>query len=478
MNEISRRPQPTGSTGSVARYFRYPEEVREEFIQTDDIEFRDGSRVTAAEVWEYLTKVGPVKYPVLYDDSDNFFGRLSRDFTLPANLKGAYLQMTLHDRMTKARAQGHPIVFVQGGQPFDAYYAAGAVALRPALVGQWARRQREGLTRNQDLVESAAAKQKAYHAISFEICNSGGYEHIQEGDVPVDLVAPITTLRCSDVPYGAEAHRHGPRKDDVELLIVDYPMAHQKDKEWAIQYFADNLRLLVKKIDSLTGRTTTEDDLALTIKRHNEGRRLAQEIAELWWSAEHPPTNGQDRAFLALLGLLDFHGDPVASLSVLREAKRSIERRVQQGHRAEGVKENAARLFVLGSCVSPNSVRTEEAGGIIVGKDDGWSDVTTLVDESGEPYYELAKAALSLPYEQSLTERARWTAEQIRKSRAAGVVFLYKWGCNTQSAVAAPLLDEIRAQTGVPGIVIEDDNWNTSTEQTQNRVNAFVEMVS
>ena len=332
MNEISRRPQPTGSTGSVARYFRYPEEVREEFIQTDDIEFRDGSRVTAAEVWEYLTKVGPVKYPVLYDDSDNFFGRLSRDFTLPANLKGAYLQMTLHDRMTKARAQGHPIVFVQGGQPFDAYYAAGAVALRPALVGQWARRQREGLTRNQDLVESAAAKQKAYHAISFEICNSGGYEHIQEGDVPVDLVAPITTLRCSDVPYGAEAHRHGPRKDDVELLIVDYPLGDQKNKEWAIQYFADNLRRLVKKIDSLTGRTTTEDDLALTIKRHNEGRRLAQEIAELWWSAEHPPTNGQDRAFLALLGLLDFHGDPVASLSVLREAKRSIERRVQQGH--------------------------------------------------------------------------------------------------------------------------------------------------
>ena len=58
------------------------------------------------------------------------------------------------------------------------------------------------------------------------------------------------------------------------------------------------------------------------------------------------------------------------------------------------------------------------------------------------------------------------------------MVFLYKWGCNTQSAIAAPLIDEIRAQSGVPGIIIEDDMWNTSTEQVQNRVSAFVEMVA
>jgi hypothetical protein len=60
-------------------YFRYPEDIREEFIQTGDIEFRDGSRVTAAEVWDYLTRVGPVKYPNLYDNSKLFTSRLSRD---------------------------------------------------------------------------------------------------------------------------------------------------------------------------------------------------------------------------------------------------------------------------------------------------------------------------------------------------------------------------------------------------------------
>jgi len=59
MNEISRHIQAS-NIGGTAEYYRYPEEVREEFIQTEGIEFRDGSRVTAAEVWDYLTNVGPV----------------------------------------------------------------------------------------------------------------------------------------------------------------------------------------------------------------------------------------------------------------------------------------------------------------------------------------------------------------------------------------------------------------------------------
>jgi benzoyl-CoA reductase/2-hydroxyglutaryl-CoA dehydratase subunit BcrC/BadD/HgdB len=458
--------------------FRYPDEVRDEFVQTADIEFRDGSRVTAAEVWDYLTKVGPEKFPNLYDNSNLFTGRLSHDVTMPFTLKHNYLLMTMHDRMTKARADGHPIVFVQGGQSVDPYYAAGAIALRPASTGIWARRQREGRSRTQDELESQQEKQKAYSAISFEVCNSAGYEHIQEGNVPADMVAPYTALRCSDVSYGTEAHRHGPRKDEVKLLLVDYPLDRQKDKEWAIKYFADNLRRLTSNIDQLTGRKTTEDDLAREIALHNEGRQLSIDIADLWWSAANPPTNGKDRRDLFQLGGMEVHGDPVASLSILREAKGHIEKRVKEDHKTPGIADEAARLFVCGSCVFPNDFRTEEAGGIIVGNDNHWSDITTLVNESGDPYHELARAVLSYPYEQPLPERAKWTVEQIKKSRTDGVMFLYKWGCNTQSAIARLLVDEIKRLSGVPTIIIEDDMTRTQTEQLQNRVNAFVEMVS
>jgi benzoyl-CoA reductase/2-hydroxyglutaryl-CoA dehydratase subunit BcrC/BadD/HgdB len=478
MNAIVSRRILGSSISDTPEYFRYPDEIRDRFVATDDIEFRDGSRVTATEIWDYLTTVGPVKFPNLYDLSSLYGNRLSQDVTLPTTLKHNYLLMTMHDRMTRARAQGHPIVFVQGGQSVDPYYAAGAIALRPASTGIWARRQREGLSRNQEELEGRADKQKAYNAISFEVCNSAGYEHIQEGTVPADMVAPFTALRCSDVSYGTEAHRHGPRAKEVKLLLVDYPLDHQKDKDWSIRYFADNLRRLTRNIDELTGRTTTEDDLAREIKLHNEGRRLSIELADLWWSADQPPTNGKDRRDLFQLGGMELHGDPVASLSILREARRVIEQRVKDRHLAKGVQKDAARLFVCGSCVFPNDYRTEEAGGIIVGNDNHWSDITTLVDESGEPYHELARAVLSYPYEQPLKDRARWTVEQIKKSRTDGVLFLYKWGCNTQSAIARLLVDEIKAQTGIHTIIIEDDMTRTQTEQLQNRVNAFIEMVS
>lgn len=125
MNEISRRIQRR-RVGDKPVYYRYPDEIREEFIQTDDIEFRDGSRGTAAEVWDCLTGVGPVKFPNLYGDSNLYSRRLSRDVTLPFTLTNNYLAMTLHDRMTRAKVQGHPIVFLQGGQSVDPCYAASA----------------------------------------------------------------------------------------------------------------------------------------------------------------------------------------------------------------------------------------------------------------------------------------------------------------------------------------------------------------
>lgn len=457
--------------------FRYPEELKEQFIKTDDIIFRDGSRVTAAEVWGYLTVEAPIKYPFAFDKSSYYGRRISDDVTLPATLKHNYLLLTLNDRMMKAKKNGTPIAFVQGGQSVDPYYAAGAIALRPASVGIWARGREEGLTLNEEEVRREDEKEKAYRAISFEVCNTAGYEYIQEGDLPVDMIAPYSCLRCSDVSYSLEAHRHGKRKD-VKLFLADYPLDNQKDKEWAVKYFAENIRRLTKEIDGFTGKETTAADLLNEINLHNEGRRLAIEIADLWWSADAPPTNGADRGVLFQMGGMEMHGDPVATLSVLKEAKKYIEERVKSSHKVKGVSDNPARLFVCGSCVFPNNYRTEESGGIIVGNDNHWSDITTLVDETGDPYYNLSKAILSYPYEQAIQERARWTVEQIKKSRADGVLFLYNWGCNTQSAIARMLCDEIKKQAGIPTLIIEHEMRGTQTEQLQNRVNAFIEMLT
>jgi benzoyl-CoA reductase/2-hydroxyglutaryl-CoA dehydratase subunit BcrC/BadD/HgdB len=99
------------------------------------------------------------------------------------------------------------------------------------------------------------------------------------------------------------------------------------------------------------------------------------------------------------------------------------------------------------------------------------------VEEEGDPYYNLSKAILSYPYEQDIETRAAWTIQEIRKSRAHGVLFLYNWGCNTQSAIARMLVDIIKRETSLPTLIIEHEFGASQSEQLQNRVNAFVEMV-
>jgi len=462
-------------SNSTVELYRYPEELKEEFITTEDINFRNGTKASAEEIWHFMTVEAPLRYPHAFTKSSYYHRQLSRDIHLPSSIKHNYLFLTMKDRIEESRRTGTPVVFVQGGQSVDPYYAAGAIALRPASVGMWASGRHEGNTMVGEEVRRMDEKEKAYRAISFEACQTAGYEHIQEGDLPVDMLAPFTCLRCSDVSYGVEAHRHG--KKPIRLFLGDFPMDHQKDKPWAVDYFAHNLHRLTKEIGDLAGREVTDEALRAEIRLHNAGRRLALDTAEAWWSADAPPTNGSDRRAIFQMGGMEMHGDPTASLTVLKEANRYIRERVKNGVKGNGVQDNPGRIFVCGSCVFPNEFRTEEAGGIIVGNDNHWSDISTLVEEEGDPYYNLSQAILSYPYEQDIETRAAWTIQEIRKSRAHGVLFLYNWGCNTQSAIARMLVDIIKRETGLPTLIIEHEFGGSQSEQLQNRVNAFVEMV-
>ncbi|OPX44975.1 benzoyl-CoA reductase subunit C [Ruminiclostridium hungatei] len=461
---------------SDKKLFRYSEENKERFLDSANIKFDDGTEVTPEEIWHYLTVEGPAKYPNSFEINLYQGNRGTRDETLISSLKAQYLSLTLSERMEKAKDKGKTIAFIQGGQAVDPYTAADTIALRPALINSWYAGKTHGETIYQRNLRTRGIKERAYNDMSFEACQTGGYEQIQAGDLRVDIVAPYSVLRCSDVSYGLEAHRHGPNKD-VKLFLADFPMRHQADKKWAIEYFAKNLRRLTKALDEITGKETTEEDLRESIKLHNKGRRLAVELADLWWSADVPPTNGGDRGSLVTLGNLEAHGDAQATLSVLEEARKEIEERVKNGVRGHGVAENPKRLFVLGSCVGLNNYRSEESGAIVVGTDNMWSHLTTIVDEEGDPYYNLAKATLEYPYEQSIEKRALWTVEQIKRSRAEGVIFIHNWGCNTQAAVSRAIVDVIKRETGLPTFISERELGGLQHEQEQNRVNAFIEMV-
>jgi benzoyl-CoA reductase/2-hydroxyglutaryl-CoA dehydratase subunit BcrC/BadD/HgdB len=175
----------------------------------------------------------------------------------------------------------------------------------------------------------------------------------------------------------------------------------------------------------------------------------------------------------------DFVGDPVASVDLLEQSKKEIEERIKNNVKGFGVPDHAKRLFICGSCVGPNAHHAQTAGAIFVGRDDSWSCISVPIEEAGDPYLNIAKSMLAYPYEQRTEKRAEWTADMVKRSRADGVIFMYQWGCNYQSGVARMISDIVKERAGVVTTFVEVGELGRSeaTEQSTNRVEAFIEMV-
>jgi benzoyl-CoA reductase/2-hydroxyglutaryl-CoA dehydratase subunit BcrC/BadD/HgdB len=456
--------------------FSYPEELKSQFIETKSINFKDGTSVSSSQVWKFMTEEGPKRFPFAFDSSANHIGRLSDDVDFFSGIKRGYLTLTLRDRLLMAHEKGVPIVLIQGGQSMDPYYAAGAIPLRPGFIMQWARDMKEGLNLREADIRGMEILESGRKTISVEACNQvAAHAAIDDGVVPVDLIAPYLCLRCSDMAYLVESHRN--KKSNVPSYLVDYPV-DQENKEWAVDYLAAMLHRLTKKISDLAGRETTDKDIHEEIRTENKGRKLARDITEIWWSAKIPPTNSTDFYGIPFLAN-DFVGDPTATLGVLEETKKEVKKRVKHSVKGTGLADDPKRLYVCGSCVGPNPHHIEKAGAVLVGRDDNWSAISTDVRENGNPFENLARAIVSFPYEQPTENRAEWTAGQVKKSRSDGVIFLYNWGCNFQTGVARMMSDIIKEDTGVPTTFIEVGELGRmeALEQSENRVEAFIEML-
>ncbi|MCL4436797.1 MAG: 2-hydroxyacyl-CoA dehydratase family protein [Thaumarchaeota archaeon] len=462
-----------------AKLFTYPERVKSLLEGTGDIVLIDGRRITPSQIWQFMTEEGPRRFPYAFDTRMFHAGRISCDVDFLSGIKYAYIGLTWRDRLLAARKKGIPLVLSEGGsQPRDIYYAAGAVPLRPGVLSQWARDMEEGLDLHQADFRHTAIMDKGRGPITIEACNQiAAHTAIKERILDVDMVAPLLCLRCSDMAYLVESYRGS--RQDIPLHLIDFPVNDQANKEWAVEYLASALRRLTSSISQLTGVKVTEDDLMGEIKLHNKMRKLARDIHELWWSADVPPTNSVDFGGIRTFGSDPCGVDLCSAIDLLEETRREIQKRVKNSIKGAGLIDDPVRLYVCGSCVGPNPAVVERSGGVVVGSDDWSSGFFVNVKEDGDPYVNLSTATLSLPYERPTEARAQWVAEQVRKSRADGLISIHNWGCNFQSAVSRMVADIVKQETGIPAINIEVAELDKveAQEQSQNRVETFIEML-
>lgn len=456
--------------------FRYPERLKEKFIKTEGLEFKNGKKVSAAEIWDFMTIEAPRRFPNAFDKSRRYYGRLSDDVEFFTGIKLGYMALSFRDRLLEAHENGTPIIHVAGGQTVDPYFAAGGIPIVPGPLRGWARDMVEGQSLREADRKANEILESGRNAVSIDACNNpiGSISAIASGIVPVDLIAPYLNLRCTDIGFSVEAFRNSFK--DIPFTLIDYPITQDKDS--AVEYFAAMLRRLIVQIGEIKGKQATEEELLAEIKLENRGRKFAREVADLFWSADLPPVTSSNFGSLVTTGRFS-SGDSLAATQLLEQATIEIKDRIKKQVLAHGVSPDPVRLLASGSCFGLNGEFVESKGGLLVGTDDHLSKIYADVEEVGDPYVNLAKAALTYNYELPSEERAKYVIDLARKSRADGVVCGFNWGCNYQSATARLVADIVKKETGLPTIIIEVAELGRSeaTEQTQNRIESFIEVL-
>ncbi len=456
--------------------FSYPEELKESFVKTAGLEFRDGTKVPSEEIWDFMTIEAPRRFPYAFDLTRRNFGTLSKDVNFFSGIKRGYLSLTLRDRLLKAHDNGTPIIHVSGGQTVDPYFAAGGIPIVPGPLRGWARDMQEGLSVRDADQRAMAILETGRTAVSIDACNNpiGSISAINARLVPVDLIAPYLCLRCTDIGFSVESFRNS--LDGIPFTLIDYPIT--RDKESAVEYFAAMLRRLVKQIGEIRGKEATEDDLRKEIKLANRGRRLARETIALAWSAPIPPITSADLSSIITLARFD-NGDSLAATQLLDQAYYEVKSRVEHGIEGGGLADDPVRILTSGSCFGFDGTFVEAKGGLLLGSDDHLSKIYADVEESGDPYEKLAKAALTYHYEKPAEDRAKYVIDLAKQSRADGVICGYNWGCNYQSAISRLVADIVKKETGLPTINVEVAELGRleALEQTQNRAESFIELL-
>lgn len=267
----------------------------------------------------------------------------------------------------------------------------------------------------------------------------------------------------------------------VNMYVMEVPQ--QKNASDRDMLRAEMVRYK-EKLEELTGKTITVEDLKQGIATVNGKRKAIQRLNKLR-KAEPAPISGRDAL---LINQISFYEDPVRFTAKINELCDEMEGRIANG---EGVAPKGTPRLLLAGCpmAVPNwklPYVVESSGAVVVGEESciGTRNIRDLVDEDA-----VAKASTLDELIDLLTDRymkidcACFTPNDERLENvtalakeldAAGVIHYALLFCQPYSHEAFKV-DKALQQAGVPMLAIETDYSMEDVEQLKTRIEAFVE---
>lgn len=266
---------------------------------------------------------------------------------------------------------------------------------------------------------------------------------------------------------------------DKETYVMDVPqMKRPKD----IVKWADEIADFARKVEEITGKELTAENLAESIKIHNNKRRALARVYETR-KADPVPISGKDALLMTQIAFFD---DPVRCAEMANKLAEELEDRVEAG---VGVfPAGTKRILLTGTPLAVPNWKlhhvVETSGAVVVCEEmcTGTRYFENLVDETQTTLegqfralserYMKNNCACFTPNEGRIDDILRLA----REYKVDGVIDTNLKFCTLydveKSAVAKALEEE-----GIPVLSLETDYTDNDVEQLRTRVGAFVEML-
>ena len=237
-------------------------------------------------------------------------------------------------------------------------------------------------------------------------------------------------------------------------------------------YLVAELSRFRQQLADLAGRPIGDDDLRASIVLYDETRRLVHELQGMREQLSVP-------GFFTVLDAAQMMPRDLFN-PLLAELLAAMKENAGQ---AELIRRNSVRLFLVGAVLDEPRLLDliDETGALVVGDDlcSGSRHFHGQVGSSGDPIANLADYYLERPPCPTkfcpTSDSSRSLLEQVRQTRAGGVVFTLEKFCEPHAfdyALVQPALD----RAGVPHLLLEMEQ-TPSLEGLRTRLQAFVEML-
>lgn len=272
------------------------------------------------------------------------------------------------------------------------------------------------------------------------------------------------------------------KKKMYELLAEKQPvhileLTQKVEEQEAFSHWLSEVGKLRRKLETVFGRTITDDDLRRAIRDMNRERSLLKQAFEL--GREDPPVvTGMELAELRYR--VSGSADHLAMLEAFIGDSRN---RKQAGRFV--AKQGAPRIMITGCPTAQGTTKLieviEECGAVVVAQEtcSGMKPLDLQVDESGDPLEAIARKYFNLPCSCMTPNKGRTEliGRLAREFKVNAVIDLVWQACHTYN-IESHLVDRfVREQLGLPYMKVETDYSESDRERIKVRVQTLIEML-